>query len=275
MSVANDTQTTGDGPPSLLAADEPRPFESINPEGDPRVLLTCDHASRFIPRALNQLGLDEATLLRHIAWDIGAAEVTRHLARRLDLPALLSGFSRLVIDPNRKPDAESSIPAISDGVTIPGNLVLSAAAAKARRRDLFEPYHAATAALLDRAAGQGIAPAIISVHSFTPVMDGVERPWQVGILWNRDGRLADPLIARLRALGLTVGDNEPYSGRDFHGYSMQTHGDARGLANVLVELRQDLIDTHHGAEAWAKTLGEVLAEVLRDPGLYRAAASGS
>ena len=209
MSVPDDSQQAGDGPPSLLAGDEPRPFELINPEGAARVLLTCDHASRFIPRSLNQLGLDEATLLRHIAWDIGAAEVTRHLARRLDLPALLSGFSRLVIDPNRQPDAPSSIPAISDGVTIPGNLVLSAAAIEARRRDLFEPYHAATAAQLDRATASGTAPAIVSVHSFTPVMEGVERPWQVGILWNRDGRLANPLIARLRAQGLPWATTSP------------------------------------------------------------------
>ena len=254
----------------LLAADEPRPREIVNPEATAPLLLICDHASNFIPRALKNLGLDEAQLARHIAYDIGISTVTRALARRLEATAVLSGFSRLVIDPNRDPDDPTLVPQIGDGVVVPGNRGLSRAARSARLETFFEPYHEAVAELLDAPGARGPAPAVISMHSFTPVMRGVERPWQVSALWNRDPRLPLPFMAKLRALGLTVGDNEPYSGRDRHGYSLHRHAEPRGLANLLIEIRQDLIDTHHGAAGLAETLAGVLAEVLADPAVYRA-----
>ncbi|NIA69113.1 N-formylglutamate amidohydrolase [Pelagibius litoralis] len=255
----------------LLAEDEPRPFELFNAAGRAPVLLLCDHATRFIPRALGGLGLDEACLTRHIAWDIGIAEVTRRLAERLDAPAMLSHFSRLIVDPNRRADNPTLIPEISDGVVVPGNRGLTTGQKEVRLDTFFRPYHAAIADQLDRmlAAGPAAAPVLISMHSFTPVMKGEERPWEIGILWNRDPRLPRPLMDRLRAEGLTVGDNLPYSGADEHGYTQHTHGDARGLANVLIEVRQDLIDTHHGAADWAERLGAALEAVLGDPGLYK------
>ena len=262
--IAETAQDSG-----LLAPDEPRPFELFNGAGRAPLVLLCDHATRFIPRALGRLGLDEAQLTRHIAWDIGIAEVTRQLARRLDAPAVLSHFSRLVVDPNRPLDNPTLMPEISDGTVVPGNRDLGAAERRARIDTFFRPYHDAIDAQLDAVQAAGRVPALVSMHSFTPVMHGIARPWEIGILWNRDPRLPQPLMQRLRAEGFTVGDNEPYSGADGHGYTQHTHGDRRGFANVLIELRQDLIDTQQGAALWAERLGAALEAVLRDPVLYR------
>jgi len=271
MSTAEITTSSIEEPQEsgLLAPDEPRPFELFNGAGAAPVLLLCDHATRFIPRALESLGLDEAALTRHIAWDIGIAEVTRQLARRLDAPAVLSHFSRLIVDPNRPLDNPTLMPEISDGTVVPGNRALDEAARTARVETFFRPYHGAIAAQIDAMVEKGRTPVLVSMHSFTPIMHGLPRPWQIGILWNRDPRLPRPLMDRLRADGLTVGDNEPYSGADGHGYTQHTHGDRRGLANVLIEVRQDLIDTQHGAAEWAERLATALESVLDDPALYR------
>ena len=265
---------------TLLAPDEPAAAKAINESGRTGALLICDHASNFVPASLGTLGLDETQLARHIAFDIGAGEVTRQLAERLDAPAVLSGFSRLIVDPNRTLDAPSLIPEVSDGVGVPGNRDLLPAARQARIEAFHRRYHEAIDGALERLTQceaekhpEG-APVMISVHSFTPVMDGTERPWHVGILWNRDPRLPLPLMERLRALGLEVGDNLPYSGRDKHGYTLHRHAEPRGLANALIEIRQDLIDTHHGASEWAALLAGVLGELLADPALYRRQRSG-
>ncbi|MFQ6017131.1 MAG: N-formylglutamate amidohydrolase [Kiloniellaceae bacterium] len=256
---------------TLLAPDEPAPFTLVNPAGKTPLLLFCDHATRFLPRALGTLGLTEAVLSRHIAWDIGIAEVTGNLAMRLDAPAVLSHFSRLAIDPNRKLDDPTLVQRLSDGVIIPGNRDLSPADLKARIDGLYRPYHAAIDRMLEDLLARGPAPAVISMHSFTPVIKGTERPWQVGILWNEDPRLPVPLMAGLRAQGIAVGDNQPYSGRDQHGHSLHLHAGARGLANALVEVRQDLIDTHRGAAEWAERLADALSAVLADPAIFRSA----
>ncbi len=257
---------------TLLAPDEPAAVEIVNPKASAPVLLVCDHASNFIPRALANLGLDETHLWRHIAYDIGVAEVTRQLSRRLGATAILCGFSRLVIDPNREPGAPSSIPEVVDGVAISGNRTLSEAASRGRIEAFFRPYHQAIEDRLRMLVARGPAPAVVSVHSFTPVMDGFERPWQVAALWDRDSRLPLPFMTTLRSLGFTVGDNEPYSGRDFHGYTMQRHADARGLANLLIEIRQDLIDTSDGVEEWSEILAGTLRDILADPVVHQAKA---
>jgi predicted N-formylglutamate amidohydrolase len=255
---------------ALIGPDDPPPFEIVNHAGACRALLICDHAGRAIPKALGSLELDEAALWRHIAWDIGIADVTRSLSRLLDAPAVLSGYSRLVIDCNRRLGDPTSIAQESDGVRVPGNCGLTAADRAARAAACFHPYHQAIDRLIEGRMRAGLVPAIISMHSFTPVMNGFERPWHVGILWNRDPRLPVPLMERLaREPGICVGDNEPYTGRDEHGYSIYVHGQDLGLPHVLIELRQDLIDTHHGAEAWAERLAAVFAELLADEGLYR------
>lgn len=259
----------------LLARDDPPIYATYNESGAARALLCCDHAGRAVPAALRGLGLAPAMMDRHIAYDIGAAEVTRHLADMLDAPAVLGSYSRLVIDLNRHPDDPTSIAEVSDGVAVPGNAGLGAEARQQRRQTFFEPYHREIEARLAAARNRGIVPALLSIHSFTPVMEGDERPWHVGILWNRDDRIAEPLIHRLRQggdklwPGLCVGDNQPYSGRAQYGYTMNVHAEPAGLPHVLVEIRQDLIDTADGQATWAGILGRVLRRVLAYDGIYR------
>jgi predicted N-formylglutamate amidohydrolase len=248
---------------TLLGPSDPPPFELHNEGGGRRCLLICDHASAAIPAALGDLGLDAGQRRRHIAWDIGIAEVTRRLARRLDAPAVLSGYSRLVIDCNRQLDDPTSIAQESDDVPVPGNRGLDAAARAARAAACFWPYHQAITAQIARMREVGRPPALISLHSFTPVMQGYERPWHIGVLWNRDGRLAKPILEWLgRDPAICVGDNKPYDGRAGRGYGVSMHGEQEGLPHVLLELRQDLIDTHHGAEAWAERLAHLFEDML-------------
>lgn len=255
----------------LLGLEDPQPFATVNAGGAAPIVLLCDHASNRVPAALDSLGLDEATRLRHIAWDIGAAEVTRHLAELLDAPAVLSGYSRLVIDCNRSVDDPTAMRQISDGVIVPGNRELDANARTQRAEACYWPYHAAVTGAIERVEARGVVPAIISIHTCTPVMCGFERPWHIGVLSNTDRRMADLLIAELsRDPALCVGDNKPYSGLDPHGYSIETHALPAGRPNVLLEIRQDLVDTRHGAQRWATLVRRALQAVLAYPELIRA-----
>ena len=254
----------------LLSAGDPPPFEVLNPGGAAPFLLICDHAGRAVPKRLDMLGLDDAVLMRHIGWDIGAAEVTRHLSRRFDAPAVLSRYSRLVIDCNRVPGNPKSIAEVSDGVRVPGNCGLSQAEAARRKRELFDPYHAAVEAAIIGFRQAGRVPAVLSIHSCTPVMNGQERPWHIGVLHDKDLRIATPLIENLAARGdVCVGDNKPYSGRGQSGKSIHLHACDHGLPHVMVEIRQDLIDTHKGAAHWAQVMGDALAPIMADGKLYR------
>ncbi len=259
-------------PSPLLGPDDPAPVELCHAAGAAPVLLTCDHASPVIPRALAGLGLAPDLVRQHIGWDIGAAAVTRLLAPALDAPALLSGYSRLVVDCNRDPEDPTSIPAASDGVAVPGNRDLSPEQRAARIDACFRPYHAAIAARLDALLAADRVPALISIHSFTPVMNGFARPWHVGILWDKDPRIPVPLLAALRAdATLVVGDNQPYSAREPAGYTVRHHAVARGLPHVAIELRQDLIADAAGAAAWAARLAAALAPILARRDIYRLA----
>lgn len=238
------------------------PFDIYNQDGDPAILLVCDHASNHTPAEYNRLGLPAREFERHIAFDIGAALITRALARRLDAPAVLAGFSRLLIDPNRGVDDPTLIMKLSDGAIIPGNRHVDQTETERRIQRFYQPYHDAIAARITAARAAGILPALLSMHSFTPVFHAHSRPWQVGILWDQDGRLALPLLEALRQdSNLCVGDNLPYSG-ELVGDSMYRHGTKGGLAHVLIELRQDLIATSAMAEAWAERLEAVLRPVL-------------
>jgi predicted N-formylglutamate amidohydrolase len=255
----------------LITAQDGPPVEFAHETGQAPVLLTCDHASRAVPQALGNLGLADDLLARHIGWDIGAAVVTRRLARRLDAPAVLCGYSRLVIDCNRYLNDPTSVVGISDGVAVPGNAALSADARLARQVSIFAPYHAAIATRIGALRGTGVAPALISIHSFTPKMNNFERPWHIGVLWDGDGRIALPLLDALRAEPrLVVGDNEPYTGRDPTGYTQRHHALDQGLPHVEVELRQDLIADAAGAAEWADRLARVLVPILALPDLYLA-----
>ncbi|MDB5405315.1 MAG: N-formylglutamate amidohydrolase [Rhodospirillales bacterium] len=254
----------------LLVAGDPPAFELVNEAGRAPVLLICDHASNAVPRRLEGLGLDEPALARHVAWDIGAGEVTRRLAVLLDARAVLAGYSRLVIDCNRALDDPTSIAGESDGIEVPGNFGLSRADRAARAAACFDPYHAAIASELAGFTAGGVVPAVISIHSFTPVMNGFARPWHVGILWDKDRRLPVPLIAALASdPALVVGDNEPYSAREPAGHSAHTHAAAAGLPHVAIELRQDLIATPEGAGGWAAILAAALQPILAREDLYR------
>lgn len=256
----------------LLGPDDPAPALCENLNGTGAAVCVCDHGGRATPRRLGRLGLAAEHFDRHIAWDIGALAVARRLAARFDAPLVASVYSRLVIDANRAVDDATLIPVVSDDVAIPGNRALDAADVAQRVTELFDPYHAAVAAALDGRRARGVAaPAVISVHSFTPVMRGFVRPWRVGVLWDGDPRIAVPLLERLRAvLGEdAVGDNQPYSGRGTTGGTIESHALPAGLANVLLEVRQDLIAAAAGAARWADILGDALAPILDDPNLYQ------
>lgn len=272
------------GLPSSPAAGPPR-AGSPEPEdqavervaGHPAsgLLLLCDHASNHVPADLADLGLPAAALARHIAYDIGAAAVTRALARRLGAPALLTRVSRLVVDPNRGADDPTLVMRLSDGAVVPGNARIDAAGIADRVARFHRPYHRAIAATLDAILAAGIVPLVLSIHSFTPVWRGVPRPWHVTLLWDRDPRLAQPMIQAFRDRpGLVVGDNEPYDGA-LEGDTLHTHATARGLPHALVEIRQDLIADAAGAEDWAGRLQQVVEPLLADPGVRRIEHHGS
>lgn len=248
--------------PSLLGTGDPAPVRILNSDSDTAWLLVCDHAGRQVPRALHGLGVPPAELDRHIGWDIGAAAVTEGLARRLDARAVLSVYSRLVVDCNRWPDSPTLMPSISDGTPVPGNLDLTETARLLRLEALYQPYHDAIAVERARIAATGRTPVLISIHSFTPRMNGFQRPWHVGVLWNRDGRLALPMLDALRAEGdLVVGDNEPYSARTGTDFTIIHHGEQAGLPVLMLEIRQDLIADAAGADAWADRLARLLPSI--------------
>jgi predicted N-formylglutamate amidohydrolase len=247
--------------------------EIVHPGGRPDILLLCDHASNRMPEELAGLGLDAALLGRHIGWDIGAGDLTRRLADLLDAPAVLGRFSRLVIDPNRALDHPQSVPRVSDGVAIPGNRDVDAAEAGRRAERYFHIYHRAIGERIEAALARA-TPTLIGVHSFTPIMDGFERPWHAAVLHDDDVRLARAVLASFaRYPDLVIGDNEPYTGYSNLTFTVPYHAGRHGLASVVLEVRQDLIDTPHGVERWAFILKDVLAGALADAGPSRQAAA--
>ena len=240
-----------------------KPYRSI--EGDLRtgILILCDHAENTIPEPYANLGLRSEDLNRHIAYDLGVAPVAERLAKLLSAPALISCFSRLLIDPNRGLDDPTLIMQISDGLVVPGNAGLDDAAIAARVARYYTPYHQAIERAIDAGIAAGKPPVVVSVHSFTQAWKGVPRPWSVGVLWDKDPRLALPLLEGLRTIpGIVVGDNAPYTGQ-LKGDTLYRHGTRRGLAHALIEVRQDLILGPEGQAEWATRLAEVLRKVVR------------
>ena len=243
--------------PTLLAPDEPSPVAEYNTAGPSSFLLVCDHAGRRIPRALHDLGVGEADLKRHIAWDIGIEGVARRLTKLLDAHLIMQIYSRLVIDCNRPPGSPTSIAPLSEDVVIPGNENVPLEDAAMRVREIFAPYHLAIERHLE--ARKNRPTFLISLHSFTPVYGGLVRPWQAGVLYNRYRALADALRQELSAPGdLIVGDNEPYTVDDDTDYTIPVHGEKRGIAHVAIEIRQDLITDEAGQEYWANRLAQTL-----------------
>src|SRR5579863_9867860 len=243
----------------MLQEDEPKPVRVLRETGASDLLFTADHAGRAIPRSLGRLGLPDSELERHIGWDIGIAGVTERLSAALDATAVLQTYSRLVIDCNRDPSVPGSIPEISETTVVPGNRGLSAEQRAARRLAIFEPYHARIRSLLDARQAAGRRTVFVAMHSFTPVFKGEARAMQVGVLYNRDARLAGILLDLLRAEGdLVVGDNAPYAVSDVTDYGVPTHAEKRGLPHVEIEIRQDLIADAAGQAAWAERFRRLL-----------------
>jgi predicted N-formylglutamate amidohydrolase len=236
-------------------------FEILRPAGGAALIFLCDHAANRLPQDYGSLGLDPGAFAAHIAYDIGAAEVTRTLAILYGATAVLGSFSRLLIDLNRGEDDPTLVMKLSDGRIIPGNRDAGPAEIAHRIAKYHRPYHRAIAAEIAAARARGTVPVLISMHSFTPAWKGRARPWQVGVLWDRDGRLAHPMIAALGKTGFTVGNNEPYSGA-LENDCLYRHGTMNGLPHVLIEIRQDLVASEDAAHAFASRLKPVIDEAL-------------
>ena len=241
-------------------------YEAHNGAAPAKLLFLCDHASNDVPPDLHNLGLAEDDFARHIAYDIGAAKLTRALADLATAPAILARWSRLVVDLNRGVDDPTVVMRLSDGRIIPANRDLSADAVEERIHRYHAPYHAAIAEKIGGARAQDVVPILISIHSFTPLWRGRARPWHIGVLWDRDGRLALPLLERLRSEGdIVVGDNEPYSGA-LENDALYRHGTMNGLPHVLIEVRQDLIADDDSVQLWATRLFGILRNAIADMG---------
>jgi predicted N-formylglutamate amidohydrolase len=255
---------------TLLGAEDPPPYVILNEHGAAAALLVCDHASRAFPRSLARLGLPELATWQHMAWDIGAADLARGLAHALDAPAVLAGYSRLVVDCNRPPESVDAFRGTSDGHEIPGNRSLTDLDRAVRLAAIFDPYHEAIGAMLAGFRLRGVVPFLISVHTFTPAMGGLERPWHVGVLWDRDENSARHLIAALRAEpGLAVGDNQPYSGKHPADYTVHQHAESASLPYLCLEIRQDQFESPAGTERWVRRLAKLIGPMLDDPALRR------
>jgi predicted N-formylglutamate amidohydrolase len=253
-----------------------KPYRTIDGDVKLGLIIVCDHAQNRIPERYGSLGLKHEDLHRHIAFDLGAEGVAAMLAEMLGAPAVLSRFSRLLIDPNRGLDDPTLIMQIADGLLVPGNAHLSGSDIEMRLDQFYRPYHGA----IDRAVEAGIAagkpPAILSIHSFTQAWKGVPRPWSAAVLWDKDPRLPLPLLESLDSIpDALIGDNVPYSGQ-LKGDTLYRHATLRGLAHALIEIRQDLILADDGQADWAAHLARVVKDVLRSaPALNRIEHYGS
>jgi predicted N-formylglutamate amidohydrolase len=248
-----------------IAGREEDSYRVLPGRADRGLILVCDHAGNALPAEYGTLGLPAAQLERHIAYDIGVAPIVRQLSARLGAPAIMTGYSRLLIDPNRGRNDPTLIMRLSDGAVVPGNRKLDAAEREKRLRLYYEPYHQAIDAVIDACLAAGTEPALISIHSFTESWKQFTRPWHVGVLWDgADARVAAPLLDAFYAEGgLIVGDNEPYEGQ-LEGDCLWQHGAQRRLANAIVEVRQDLIRDAAGQAAWADRLCRVIGKVRPD-----------
>lgn len=240
-------------PEYLLTEADPPAFELVNSYGGSNTVLICDHAGNRIPQRLGNLGLGPSLLMDHIAWDSGAAAFARFLSELLDAPLVLSAYSRLVIDCNRPLESPEFIAEESAGTEVPGNRGLTSLQRRRRIDEVFMPYHRAIGALLDaRSERPSLLP---SIHSFAENFGGVRRPWSIGVANRRDRRLADCLIRALRDSDIgPAGDNEPYGIEEAYDFSLPTHGERRGIAHAMIEIRQDGLRNPSDARRWAEHL---------------------
>jgi predicted N-formylglutamate amidohydrolase len=255
------TEGTIDSPPDaeFLAAHEPPPCSVLNCDAQVPVILLCDHASRRLPASLGDMGLDPPARRCHLAVDIGAGTLTRQLAASLSVTAVLCEYSRLVVDCNRQLLDPSAFLEFGDGIVIPGNRNLRPDEKEVRADSIYWPYHRVIEEEIERLQSFGTPPAVLAIHSFTPVLNGVSRPWQMGVLWDTDKRLAEVFGKELGEAGFLVGDNEPYSGKAPQDFTIDHHAEANGLPHVGIEIRQDLIADEDGV----KEIAQVFATIIR------------
>lgn len=259
----------------MTSAAAPRPFFQLTPEDGPpfehygagrksRWLVVCDHASNRIPACLGDMGLSEAQRGEHFAYDIGTDGLSRALADLLGAPALISRFSRLVIDLNRVPTHPTLCTPHEDETDIPANIGLDDAQKQARIEQIYQPYHDAVAAALNEIKTRGEEPVLLSVHSFVPqYRKGEFRPWHIGVLWREDQRLSVPFIEALRTRGdLVVGDNQPYDRRDYRTQTVEFHAEDNGILNLLIEVRHDMIRSERDQKEWADIVFGALPGVI-------------
>jgi len=254
-----------DGTHSLLSPDEPGPFRVLNPLSEKPVLLVCDHASCRFPHALGDMGLDPFARRCHLAVDIGAGALTETLAASLEVTAVLQNYSRLIVDCNRQLMDPSAFLEYGDGILVPGNRNLRQADKEHRAGALYWPYHVAIGEQIKRLRRAGREPALISIHSFTPVLNGESREWQMGVLWDKDEQTRTIFLEGLRAAGFVVGDNEPYSGKAPQDFTIDYHAEDIGLPHVGIEIRQDLVDDDEGVADIAAVMREVIASIPDRP----------
>jgi predicted N-formylglutamate amidohydrolase len=249
----------------LLAADEPPAFQEFRMDGRSDFIIVADHASARIPRRLANLGLPDSELKRHIAWDIGALGVARRVAEALDAPLVAQNYSRLVIDCNRDPKVETSIPRISELREIPGNIRLSEAEIAARRAEIFDPYHRRIREMLDGRQAIGRRTILVAQHTMTDLYKNDRRRMHAAVLYNRDRRFAAAVLEMLRReQHLIIADNEPYFVSDATDYTIPHHAEARLLPHVELEVRQDLVADETGQAEWGRRIARVLRDAQRE-----------
>lgn len=253
---------------ALLAHDEPGPFRVINPLAERPILLVCDHASCRFPKALGDMGLDPFARRCHLAVDIGAGPLTESLAASLGVTAVVHNYSRLIVDCNRQLMDPGAFLEYGDGILVPGNRSLHQDDKELRANALYWPYHVAIDEQVKRLKKCGPAPAFVSIHSFTPVLNGESRAWQIGVLWDKDEQLKELFLEGFRAAGYYVGDNEPYSGKAPQDFTIDHHAEETGLPHVGLEIRQDLIDDAKGIEQIAGVMHRIIDEMPERIGMH-------
>jgi len=246
---------------ALLSADEPSPFQVLNPLAELPILLVCDHASCRFPNSLGDMGLDPFARRCHLAVDIGAGPLTERLAASLGVTAVLAQYSRLVVDCNRQLMDPGAFLQFGDGILVPGNRNLHQAEKDLRAGVLYGPYHEAVDKQVQRLCSAGPAPSFIAIHSFTPVMNGEARAWEMGVLWDTDTRLRDIFLEDFTAAGYIVGDNEPYSGKAPQDFTIDHHAEEIGLPHIGIEIRQDLIDDEKGIDEIARVMHRIIDSI--------------
>lgn len=247
---------------ALLSPSEPTPYRVMNPVAETSVLLVCDHASCRFPEVLGNLGLDPFARRCHLAVDIGAGPLTERLSESLGVTAVLAQYSRLVVDCNRQLLDPSAFLVFGDGVFIPGNSNLQQSDKDTRSEAIYWPYHRAVSDQIHRLRSIAGPPFFVSIHSFTPVLNGASRSWEMGVLWDADEEVARMMLEELRGAGYEVGDNEPYTGKAPQDFTVDHHAEEIGLRHAAVEIRQDLIDDDAGVEAIAAVLHSAVESIV-------------